>query len=232
MFERFLLKLLAKARGSKGGALLIVVGVLVLFAFLVFALVSMAGDIILMITGRGPVIDFLGTGYGVLIGLAVAVVMILLGVAFLNHATPQPNQTVTVNQRVGPTQAERNREVEQLQERLRRAEQERDQLRARLSNPNAERRRQEEALYGRCVAVGNEIRNFLSGYGSLSEDEPHSVQRFRLRHYEKVTELRDQLDKRGRLTTEEYEALTFREDDGVGKIRLMAEVLILIGLGR
>jgi hypothetical protein len=56
-----LLVFLARARGSKGGTLLIVVGVFVLLAFLVFGLVSAAGNAVLMMTGVGPVVEFLGT---------------------------------------------------------------------------------------------------------------------------------------------------------------------------
>jgi low affinity Fe/Cu permease len=90
MSEQYLLAILARARSSKGGLVLVILGVLILFAFLVFALVSVAGNVILMVTGSGPVVDFLDTGWGVLIGLAIAVIVILLGVAFLVRATPQP----------------------------------------------------------------------------------------------------------------------------------------------
>jgi hypothetical protein len=83
-----------------------------------------------------------------------------------------------------------SREIEQLEKQLRRTElelrrtkEERDRYRAIVSDPTAKRRREEERLYQRCVHVGNEIRNFLSGYGSVHDSEQHVVQRFSLRHY-------------------------------------------------
>ena len=133
MSEEYLLVLLARARGSTGGILLIIVGVLILVAFLVFAVVSVAGNVILMVTGTGPVVDFLGTGWGVLIGLVVAVVIILLGIAFLTRATPQPATTPSgshsgTNTPTTPPATDPE-EVEQLRTRLGEVEQERDELR-------------------------------------------------------------------------------------------------------
>ncbi len=93
MAERYLLILLAKARGSKSGALLIVVGVLILFAFLAFGLASVVSDVASMVSGVAPVLEFLGTGLGVLVAVAVAALMVLLGVAFMINATPQPSPT-------------------------------------------------------------------------------------------------------------------------------------------
>ncbi len=135
---------LARARGSKGGALLIFVGVVVLLAFLVFGLVSAVGNAVLLWTGAEPVMQFLGTGPGVLTGFLGAVFLILLGVAFLNRATPQVTASTTAIQESGSAQAER--ELDRLQKRLRRTEQERDELRALLADPTAKRRREEEVL--------------------------------------------------------------------------------------
>lgn len=113
--ERFLRALFAKARGSKGGALLVVCGVLILFAFLVFALVSIISDAASMVSGVGPVIEFLETGLGVLIAVAVAVVMVLLGVAFMVNATPQL-ESVGVPESVIPQPAPTNTDSHEAQE--------------------------------------------------------------------------------------------------------------------
>jgi len=131
--ERYLLILLAKARSSKGGALLIVFGVLILFAFLIFGLASIAGDVAFMVTGVGPVIDFLGTGLGVLIGLLVAVILILLGVAFLVHATPQTEsveklESISAQSAPAVTDSSQLQELERLRTKLDRVERERESL--------------------------------------------------------------------------------------------------------
>ncbi len=112
-----MLILLAKARGSRDGTLLVVVGVLILFAFLVLGLVSAASDVATMVTGIGPVIEFLGTGLGVLVAVVVAALMVLMGVAFMIHATPQPEPGSAGSQSTTPTGAD-SRQTQDL-ERLR-----------------------------------------------------------------------------------------------------------------
>lgn len=232
MVERWLLAFLARARGSKGGTLLIVVGVFILLTFLVFDLIAVAGNAVLMITEAGPVMEFLATGPGVVAGFAASVFIILLGVAFLTRATPQPSQSVTVNQRVGAAQAERDREVKQLEKRLRRTEEERDRYRAILSDPIAKRRRDEEILRQRCFDLAQEVSNFLIGYSSKNVDVNEAVARFQLRHEGNVTELRDELDKRGVLTATERQYLTLYDHDGLDKISAMEHTLRAIGMGR
>jgi hypothetical protein len=227
--ERFLLAFLARARGSKGGTLLIVVGVLILFGFLVFGLVSVAGNAVLMMTGAGPVMEFLGTGPGVLAGFAGSVFIILLGVAFLTCATPQATASATVIQESSTGQAERNRELEQLNKKLRRVEQERDRLRAVLSAPTAKKRHAERMLRKRCLGLGHELFNFAKA--RRYENERETIDRFRQRHEWKVTELRDELDEQELLTPQERDDLTFRTNDGSYKIEEMVDMLRSIGMG-
>lgn len=133
-----MLVLLARTRNSKAGILLTVLGVLILFAFLVLGLVSVAGSIILMVNGTGPVIDFLGTGWGVLTGLVIAVVIIWIGVIFLMRAAPQaaPHraQVGAALSGLGPEEAPASsptdpEEVERLNTRLDELEQENERLR-------------------------------------------------------------------------------------------------------
>lgn len=136
MSEEYLLIFLARARGSKGGLLFLALGVLILFAFLVFGVVSVVGDIIFLVTGTGPIIDFLGTGWGVLIGLVVAVIIILLGLAFLIRATPQSASTSDGSQSSSPSDASTPvtqpqttpEEIEHFRTKLSEVEQERDSL--------------------------------------------------------------------------------------------------------
>lgn len=228
MVERFLLALLARARGSKGGTTLIIVGVLFLLVFLVFSLVSVAGNAVFMMTGAGPAMEFLGTGPGILTGFVVAVVLILLGVAFLTHATPQP-QSGAVIQQTGTAQAESNREVVQLRKRLHRAEQERDRLRAMLSDPTAKKRRAEEMLRRRCIEVAYELHNFV--HARKYTDSNETVARFNQRHEWKVNELRNRLNEQELLTPQEHDTLTLHADDYSHKIEEMMETLKTIGLG-
>jgi hypothetical protein len=223
-----LLILLARARASTGGILLVVVGVLILFAFLVFALVSVAGNVVLVLAGTGPVIDFLGTGYGVLVGLAIAVIMILLGVAFLTRATLIPLSRLRLPSSLEPRER-RDRELEQLGKRLRRVEQERNELRARLADPTAMRRRNEEMLRERCLELAHELQNFM--YGRRYTDTNETVARFQQRHEWKVNELREQLDEQGWLTPQERDILTFRADDYSHTIDDIVETLRSLGAG-
>jgi len=229
MVERWLLAFLARARGSKGGIALIIVGVLVLLSFLVFGLVSVAGNALLVLTGAGPVLAFLGTGPGVLMGFVVSVLLILLGVAFLNRATPQPTQSLADVQQAGPAQSDRDREVEQLQRSFRRVQQERDRLRTRLSDPTAMRRLEDERLRRRCLEVAHEIENFMRIGDYVDPNE--LVARFRQRHEWKVNELRNRLDEQAWLTPQERDALTFHADDYSHKIYNMETTLRAIGMG-
>lgn len=91
--ERCLRLLLSAAQRSKWGALLLILGVLGILALLVLGLVSVIGDLILMMTEAGPVMNFLGNGRGVLVLAVISIVFVLLGVAILwvlkPHA-PQP----------------------------------------------------------------------------------------------------------------------------------------------
>jgi hypothetical protein len=230
--ERFLLAFLARARGSRGGTLLIIMGVVVLFAFLIFELVAVAGNAVLMITQAGPVMEFLATGPGVLAGFAVSVFIILLGVAFLNRATPHPTSSVSVIQQTGTSQTEKDREVELLQKKLSRAEQERDRYHAILADPTAKKRREERILRDRSFELGQEVDHFTSNPDLRRADARHVVDRFRRRHYDKVAELREDLKQREWLTEEEREILTLREHDSPDKIAVMARVLLSIGAGQ
>jgi hypothetical protein len=232
MGERWLLWFLERARGSKGGVLLTIVGVFLLFFTLVVGFVSMAGDALLVMTGTAPVIDFLGTGQGVLVGFAVAVFITLLGVAFLVRATPQPTQSVSVIQHSGTSQVERDREVERLRKRLGKTEQDRDRLAAILADPTAKRRRDEEMLKRRCIDLAQEVEIFRLGNSSQWQDEGETVTRFKLRHESKVTDLHDELDEHGMLTAKERESLTLSAHDGLDKIKRMATTLEAIGMGR
>ncbi len=83
LIERLLFKLFSAARRSKFGALLVVVGVAFMFALVVLNLVSIAGNVILMATSAGPVVEYLETGQGVLVGFGVSVVVILCGLSMM-----------------------------------------------------------------------------------------------------------------------------------------------------
>jgi hypothetical protein len=123
-----------------------------------------------------------------------------------------------------------NREVERLRKQLRSAEQERDRYRALLADPTAKRRREEEMLRTRCVDMARDVHSFRD---ALRYDpyHPDTVERFKRRHYGKVTELREELDSRDWLTEEERESLTLSEGDGADKIERMEQVLVSIGTG-
>lgn len=209
-----------------------IMGVFLLFATLIVGLASMAGNALLVMTGIGPVMQFLGTGPGVLVGFAVAVVFILLGVAFLNSATPQATASATIIQETGASQAQRDREIEKLTVKLRRAEKELSRYRAILADPTAKKRRDEEMLRDRCKVVAQEVRNFALAYGSRYQDQRETAERFKRGHERKVAELRVELDQHGLLTPQERESLMLADGEGAGEIMRMAEVLGSIGVGR
>jgi hypothetical protein len=175
--EEYLLAILARARGSKGGLVLVVLGVLILFAFLVFALVSVAGNVILMVTGSGPVVDFLDTGWGVLIGLIVAVVVILLGVAFLVRATPQP---ITEGSHAQVREVEQEREQAQTDKQTSQQEPDGDGLRR-------------DWLKRECRDMAAYLRWFLKDHEHKTDDE--IVDLYRERYQDKVAVLLQQLER-------------------------------------
>lgn len=205
--------------------MLTIVGVFGLFATLIIGLASVAGDALLMMAGVGPVIDYLGTGQGVLAGFAVSVFMILLGVGFLTRAAPQATASATVIQGMGASQAERDRELESLQKRLRKAEQENKRLRTFLADPKAVKRREDEMLRKRYLELAHEVRSFALTHKSRYGDQREAVERFMRRHYPDVEEAREEMDERGWITGQERDDLTISADDRVEKIEQMANVL-------
>ncbi len=235
MGERFLLAVLARARESKGGILLVFVGVVVMLAFLVFGLVSVAGNAILIWTGAGPVMRFLATGPGVLTGFAVSVFITLLGVALLFRAGPQANASATVIQQTGGSQTEKDRELERVRAWARKTEKENKRLSAFLADPKAVERREEEMLRRRCLELAETLQKFAQAHRrtelNRSTDPNETVARFVQRHKWKVDELRDELDTRGWLTPQERDTLTFHADDYSHKIGEMADALRRIGMG-
>ena len=176
-----------------------------------------------------PVMRFLGTGPGVLTAVFVAVVLIVWAI---NSQQPEAPPTG------GPTppapHPQPSQELERLKARLRRTEQERDRYRALLADPDATRRREEDRLRQRCIDLAREVHSFAQAHrGARFQHEiKEAVERFRLRHGAKVTQIRDELDGRGWLTAQEREGLTLSAKDGVSKIGAMAEVLAHIGTGR
>lgn len=168
-----------------------------------------------------PTLEWLGTGPGVLIAVLFAVVLIVWATNAQQPETPPLS---------GPMpQSEGNREVEQLRKKLHKAEQERDELRAFLADPTAKRQRDEKMLRRACLKVAQEVGVFARERRYKNDDE--TVNRFKQRHEDKVTKLRDELDQHGWLTAEEREALTFRADDHWRKIGYIAETLRSIGMG-
>jgi TolA-binding protein len=160
LVERFLELLLSAAQRSKWGVLFIVVGALILFTLLVSGFVSVAGNTILMMTGAGPVIDFLGSGWGVLVTAVVSIILVFVGIGFLWFLKPHSVQATSGVESEAPlaspstdpedveqlkshltdtkrelTKAQQQihrlqEEKEQLQDRLREAEQTPDEVRA------------------------------------------------------------------------------------------------------
>jgi hypothetical protein len=162
LVERFLELLLSAAQRSKWGVLFIVVGALILFTLLVSGFVSVAGNATLMMTGAGPVIDFLGSGWGVLVIAVVSIILVFVGIGILwflkphsVHATSgveseaplaspptDPEDVEQLKSRLADTKRELTKaqqqiqrlqeEREQLQDTLREAEQAPDEMRAEI----------------------------------------------------------------------------------------------------
>ena len=126
-------------------------------------------------------------------------------------------------------QAERDRKLEQLERRARRAEQEYEKLRASLADPTVKRQRDEKLVRGRSLEVAHDLLTFMHGRRYTDADE--TVARFRQRHQWKVDEVRERLEKQALLTDQERDTLTFRADDYPRKIEEMAETLRAIGMG-
>jgi hypothetical protein len=84
-----------------------------------------------------------------------------------------------------------------------------------------------ESLRHRCILLGQELLQFMKVHGYSDE----TVNRFVQRHEWKVNELRDELDERAWLTTQERDTLTFHADDYSHKIEEIANTLVLLGRG-
>lgn len=87
-------------------------------------------------------------------------------------------------------------------------------------------------LRKRCIELSREVYSFGAAvHRSSYKDEQETIDRFRLRHQGKVSELREELSRRGWLTAREREILTLSPDDSWHKILQMAETLKAIGSG-
>lgn len=76
LVEQFLRLLLSAAERSKWGLLCVIVGSVLLCGILILGLVSTAGNVILVATGTKPVLEFLGSGLGILITAVVAIFLV------------------------------------------------------------------------------------------------------------------------------------------------------------
>jgi hypothetical protein len=91
--ERVLRLLLSAAQRSKWSVLFVVAGAFGLLALLLFGFVSIAGNIILMIAGAQPAMEFLGNGWGIIVTAIISILFMFVGVGilwFLRPHTPQP----------------------------------------------------------------------------------------------------------------------------------------------
>ncbi len=211
-----LAKLSSLLRSKKG-----FVGALLFFYGAVRAILGLLQDATYAASNWGAIVNFLTSGLG---NLAVIVVGILL--LLWAMLTQQP-ETESVN--VALSQPEGNQELEQLRKSFRRIQQERDRLRARLSDPTAARRLEDERLRRRCLEVAHELQNFMRIGRHVDSNE--LVARFQQRHEWKVNELRNRLDEQAWLTPQERDALTFHADDYSHKIDDMVITLKAIGMG-
>jgi hypothetical protein len=141
MFMRLLLLL-----RSKGGFTVALMGALILFGLLIYGLVSVLGHVEVIVKYIGPVVYFLGTGPGVLLSVAVAVLLILWALRpprpkrKPGHAAPafKPDREY---ERLKSDLQESEREQERLQVALQEGERERERLKSDLQQSKQERKR-------------------------------------------------------------------------------------------
>ncbi len=116
------------------------VGTFALLGFLVYGLASVVGTIASAVSGVESIVEFLGSGLGVLIGLVVAVFLVLLGVILIVHSASQSGPEVNTNTSgVGLPTIEQE-PPERAQVPTQSIEQD-DQLKARLEECERENRR-------------------------------------------------------------------------------------------
>jgi hypothetical protein len=200
------------------------VGALLVFYGAARFILDLAQDATYAMSNAETILGIVGSPLGNAAILVAGFFLLLWGRYTHSPETESSSQTVTTLDTTA------SKEIEQLKRKLRVVEQDRNQLRVLLADPTAKRRHEEEMLRNRCVEMAREVAAFRHAI-RYDPYHPDTVERFKRRHYDKVTELRDELDSRNWLTEEERESLTLSEGGRAGKIERMEAVLVSIGTG-
>jgi hypothetical protein len=122
-----------------------------------------------------------------------------------------------------------NKEVEQRDSNIRALRQGYEEVLTKLSDPTANRQREERMARERCTEVAQELTMFWESHPRTGPHEFVAI--FQKRQEWKVNELRERLEKQGLLTAHERDILTFRSGDDLAKIEQILFTLRKVGEG-
>lgn len=122
-----------------------------------------------------------------------------------------------------------NKEVERRDRKIQALAQGYEQLLGKLTDPTANRQREERMARERCTEVAQELTTFWQSHQRTDSQE--FIAAFQKRQEWKVNELRERIEQQGLLTAQERDTLTFRSGDGPDKIEQIVFLLRKIGEG-
>lgn len=192
--------------------------------------VAILGNAETVADNLGGALQFLATGPGVLSAVSGGVLLILWALVTQSPENDSSPQAVATLDSTSGKEIERlNKEIERRDRKIRAIAEDYEELLAKLSDPTAERQRQERTARERCIEVSDEVFMFLKDRPFV--DPAESVAAFEQRQQWKVDDVRDRMDKQGLLTQRERDILTFRSGDQLDKIEAIVEVLSRLGQG-
>jgi hypothetical protein len=199
----------------------------------VWKLLSFLGVVDLIATYADDIGTVLAHPLGMWIPVAVGFALLM----FINYrerrtvsSSSEASASTPMLESTASKEVERlTKEVEQRDKNIRALRQGYEELAAKLSDPTANRQREERMVRERCTEVATELTVFWQSHQRTGPQEFVAV--FQKRQEWKVSELRERLDEQGLLTTQERDILTFRSGDDLNKIEQIIFLLRKIGDG-
>jgi hypothetical protein len=178
----------------------------------------------------GTILGFIGSPLG------NAAILVLGFFLLMWDRYAKPSETESLSQNTPTLDSTTSKEIERLNKEVERRDrkiqaltQGHEQLLGKLTDPTANRQREERIARERCTEVAEELTVFWQSHRRTDAQE--FVATFQKRQEWKLDELRERIEKQGLLTTQERDTLTFRSGDGLDKIEQMIFLLRKIGEG-
>jgi hypothetical protein len=188
-----------------------------------FTLAALFAEGFLQVSGiQSPLLAYgfaIGAGVSFLIGCIQSVVRIK---DWLKNTRRENLRLGNENERLTKVVEQRDKNIHALRQGY-------EELAAKVTDPTANRQREERMARERCTEVAQELTTFWQSHQRTDSQEFIAI--FQKRQEWKVNELRERLEKQGLLTTQERDILTFRSGDDLKKIEQIIFLLRKIGEG-